>query len=213
MEKQTQQVLQRIRKRSREFYTLSHHDQAHTERVHALSLRIASEENADQEIVAAAALLHDIARAKEDQGEIFDHAVEGANMAKRVLKEVRFPLNKIRDVVYCINVHRFREGLQAQTLEAKILQDADRLDILGAIGIARVFSRGGWGNKPIYNPEISPKQKYDGASLTSVNHILEKLLKVKETINTQAGRRIAEGRHRFVEAFLERFLKEWNGER
>jgi uncharacterized protein len=212
MKKYTQQVLERIRKRSREFYTLAHHDQAHTERVYAISLRIAQEENADQEVVLAAALLHDIARAREDQDEISDHAVEGSNMAKRILLEVEFPQHKIREVIHCIKVHRFKEGLQAETLEAKILQDADRLDILGAVGIARVFSRGGWSNKPIYDPEISPKQKYDGASLTSVNHILEKLLKVKETMNTRAGKRIAESRHRFVEAFLERFYKEWRGE-
>ncbi|UCD96171.1 MAG: HD domain-containing protein [Candidatus Bathyarchaeota archaeon] len=212
MEKHTQQILERIRERSREFYTLAHHAQAHTERVYTLAWRIAREENADQEVVLAAALLHDLARAMEDQGKISDHAVVGADMARRILEEVVFPAHKIEDVIHCIKVHRFRARLPARTLEAEILQDADRLDILGAIGIARVFSRGGWSNKPIYNPEIAPKQVYDGDSLTSVNHILEKLVKVKDTINTRTGKRIAENRHQFIEAFLERFLKEWNGE-
>jgi uncharacterized protein len=212
MEKHTQKVLDRIKEQSRKFYTLAHHAQAHTERVYTLACRIAEEENADQEVVLAAALLHDLARAKEDQGEISDHAVVGADIAKRILREVEFPPHKIKDVVHCIKVHRFRERLSANTLEAEILQDADRLDILGAIGIARVFTRGGWSNKPIYDPEIAPKQKYDGDSLTSVNHIFEKLLVVKDTMNTRTGRRIAESRHRFVELFLERLLKEWNGE-
>jgi uncharacterized protein len=212
MKKYMQQILDRIRERSREFYILAHHAQTHTERVYALARRIAREEKADQEVVLAAALLHDLARAKEDHGEISDHAVVGADMAKRILKEVEFPSHKIEDVVHCIEVHRFRARLPAKTLEAEILQDADRLDILGAIGIARVFSRGGWSNKPIYDPEIAPKQRYDGDSLTSVNHILEKLVTVKDTMNTRVGKRIAESRHQFVEAFLERFLKEWNGE-
>jgi uncharacterized protein len=97
-------------------------------------------------------------------------------------------------------------------LEAEILQDADRLDIIGAIGIARVFTRGGWSNQPIHDPKTPPKEKYDGKSLTAVNHIYEKNLKVKDTINTKTAKQIAEERHRFVKQFLERLLKEWNGE-
>jgi uncharacterized protein len=97
-------------------------------------------------------------------------------------------------------------------MHAKILQDADRLDIIGAIGIARVFARSGWENMPIHDPSIPPKEKYDGKSRTSVNHIYEKILKVKDTFNTNIAKEIAEGRHRFVEQFLERFLKEWKGE-
>jgi uncharacterized protein len=109
-------------------------------------------------------------------------------------------------------VHRFRKGVKAENLEAKILQDADRLDIIGAIGIARVFSRGGWENMPIHDPSIPPKERYDGRSLTSVNHIYEKILKVKGSFNTSTAKELAEERHKFVEQFLERFLKEWKGE-
>jgi len=205
-------VFARIKDRSREFHRLSHHDQSHVERVYNLALRLAREEKADLDVVKAAALLHDIARAMEDEGKIADHAMEGARMAKGILEEVGFPKEKVPKVIDCIEAHRFRKGLEAQSLEARILQDADRLDIIGAIGVARVFTRGGWGNIPIHEPSSQPKDKYDGKSLSSVNHIYEKILKVKDTINTATAKQIAEERHRFVEQFLQRLLREWNGE-
>ena len=102
--------------------------------------------------------------------------------------------------------------MKPKTIEAKILQDADRLDIIGAIGIARVFTRGGWSNTPIHDPTIKPKTKYDGKSETSANHIQEKLLKIENTINTKTAKKIAEERHRYVEQFLDRLLKEWKAE-
>jgi len=205
-------VFEQIEKRSMEFFRLSHHDRSHVERVYNLALRIAKEEGADLDVVRAAVLLHDIARAMEDEGKIEDHAKESAKMAKKVLEEVNFPKEKTAGVIHCIEVHRFKKGLRAESLEAMVLQDADRLDILGAIGIARVFTRGGWSNMPIHDPLIPPKKKYDGKSLSSVNHLYEKILKVKDTINTKTARRLAEERHRFVEQFLDRLLKEWNGE-
>jgi len=204
-------VFEKIRKRSEEFLRHSHHSKSHVERVYNLALRIAKEENADLDVVKAAALLHDVARALEDEGKIDDHAAEGAKMARKLLEEVNFPREKIDKIIHCIEVHRFRKNVKVESLEAKILQDADRLDIIGAIGIARVFARGGWENMPIHDPSIPPKKKYDGRSLTSVNHIYEKILKVKDTFNTAAAKKIAEERHKFVEQFLERFLKEWEG--
>jgi len=173
---------------------------------------LAQEENADLDVVRAAVLLHDIARAMEDEGKIDDHATEGAKMARKILEEVGFPEERIDEVVYCIETHRFRTNLTPKSLEAKILQDADRLDIIGAIGIARVFARGGWGNKPIYDPSISPKVKYDGKSDSSVNHIHEKLLRIKDTMNTETAKKIAEERHHYVEQFLKRLLREWRAE-
>ena len=205
-------VFVEIRKRSAQYFKHSHHDKYHIERVYNLAVRLAKEEKADLDTVKAAALLHDIARAKEDEGSIDDHANEGAKMAQKILEEVNFPKQKIARVIHCIETHRFRKGLAPKTLEAKILQDADRLDIIGAIGIARVFARGGWSNKPIYDPSIPPKEKYDGKSETTVNHIREKLLKIKDAINTETAKRIAEARHRYVERFLERLLKEWKAE-
>jgi uncharacterized protein len=205
-------VFEKIKERSEEFFRHSHHSKFHVERVYNLDVRIAKEENADMDVVKAAALLHDIARAMEDEGKIEDHAVEGAKMARKVLEEVNFPKEKIDKVINCIKVHRFRKRVNIEDLEAKILQDADRLDIIGAIGIARVFARGGWENMPIYDPSIQPKERYDGRSLTSVNHIYEKILKVKDTFNTVTAKEIAKERHKFVEQFLKRFLKEWKGE-
>jgi len=205
-------IFGKIKKEAEKFFRLSHHDRFHTERVYNLAVRIAEDENADVDVVKAAALLHDIARALEDEGKIDDHAVEGAKMAKAVLEDVNFPKERIPEVLHCIEVHRFRKSMKAGSLEAKILQDADRLDIIGAIGIARVFSRGGWVNQPIHDPAIPPKDKYDGRSLTSVNHIYEKILKVKATLHTKTAKEIAEERHRFVEQFLERLLNEWNAE-
>jgi len=205
-------VFNDIRRGGEEFLRHSHHGKAHVERVYNLAVRIGAEENADLDVIKAAALLHDIARSMEDEGEIDDHATEGAKMARKILEEVDFPERKISEVIHCIKAHRFRGGLEARSLEARILQDADRLDIIGAIGLARVFARGGWANLPIHDPAIPPKGKYDGRSLTSINHIYEKILKAKDTMNTRTARRIAEGRHRFVEEFLDRFLKEWDGE-
>jgi len=205
-------VFQKIKQRSREFFRHSHHDWSHVERVTRLALHIAEEENADLDVVRAAALLHDVARAMEDEGKIEDHALDSAIIAKKILDEVGFPTEKAAKVIKSIETHRFRHGRKPESLEAKILQDADRLDILGAIGLARVFTRGGWENNPIHDPTIPPKKKYDGKSLTAVNHIYEKILKANDTLNTKTARKIGQERHEFVEHFLERLLKEWNGE-
>jgi len=205
-------VFDRIRRETDQYFRHSHHDKSHVQRVYNLALKIAEGEKADLDIVKAAVLLHDIARALEDEGKIEDHAAVSARMAKKILENVDFPKQKAVEVAHCIEAHRFRKGKRAETLEARILQDADRLDILGAIGIARVFVRGGWGNMPIYDPSIPPKKRYDGRSLTSVNHLYEKILKVKDTMNTKTAREIAEERHAFVREFLERLLREWNGE-
>jgi len=205
-------IFEKMKGRSEEFFKLSHHDKSHVERVYNLAIRIAKEENADLDVVKAATLLHDVARAMEDEGKIDDHATEGAKIARKVLEEVDFPKEKIDKVIHCIKAHRFKRDVKVECLEAKILQDADRLDIIGAIGLARVFTRGGWGNQPIYDPSTPPKEKYDGKSLTSVNHIYEKILKVKDTININTAKEIAKGRHKFVEQFLERLFKEWKGE-
>jgi len=205
-------VFEKIKERSKVFFRHEHHSKSHVERVYNLAMRIARKENADLDVVGASALLHDIARAMEDEGKIEDHAAEGAKMARRILREVNFPEEKIEKVVQCIEVHRFKKNVKTESLEEKILQDADRLDMIGAIGIARVFSRGGWQNMPIHDPSIPPKERYDGRSLTSVNHFYEKILKIKDTLNTSTAKKIAEERHKFVEEFLERLFKEFKGE-
>ncbi len=207
-----QSVFNQIKKRTALYFKHSHHDRHHVTRVYNLATRLARKEKADLDIIKASALLHDIARAMEDEGTISDHAKEGAEMARKILQEVNFPKEKIDNVILCVETHRFKKGQAPKSLEAKILQDADRLDMLGAMGIARAFTRGGWSNQPIHDPSIPPKAKYDGKSESSVNHIYEKLLKIKDTINTETAKRIAEERHRYVEQFLERLLEEWKGE-
>lgn len=205
-------VFEEIKRKSERFFRFSHHDKSHVERVYNLAIRIAKDEKADLDVVKAAALLHDTARAMEDEGKIADHSVESAKIAKKILDEIHFPRNKVPRVIECIRSHRFRKNVKPRSLEAKILQDADRLDILGAIGIARVFARGGWSNIPIHDVSTPPKEKYDGKSLSSVNHLYEKILIVKDTINTETAKEIAQRRHKFVEEFLDRLLKEWDGD-
>ena len=171
------EIIKNIEKLSEKYFKHSHHCKFHTQRVLALATKIGLEEKADMEVLKAAALLHDVGRSLEDKKKNVDHAIEGSKIAKRILKKCNFSTEKIDDVIYCIEVHRFSKRLKPKSLEAKIIQDADRLDMIGAIGIARVFSRAGALNNPIYDPSIPQKKIYDGESLTAINHIYEKLLK------------------------------------
>jgi len=188
------------------------HDFAHTERVYRNAIKISKGENIDLDVVKAAALLHDIAREMEDIGKIKCHAEEGAKIAKRILREINFPEEKIEKVVHAIKVHRHSKNKKAETKEAKIIQDADRLDALGAVCIARVFSYGAKKGRLIYDPKIKPKQKYEGDSETSINHFYEKIFKIKpETFKTKKARSMAEKRYKFVKNFVNQFIKEWEG--
>lgn len=189
------------------------HDFSHTKRVYNLATRIAGKENADVEIVQAAALLHDVGRFRERDDSTKCHAEESANMAPELLKSINFPENKIPAVLHCIKVHRYSKGLKAETKEAEILQDADRLDAVGAIAVARVFAAGGVVGRLIHDPKIKPKEEYKGDSETSMNHFYEKLLKIKpETFKTQAAREIAEERYKFMARYIKQFEEEWKGE-
>lgn len=210
----SEEFFERLRKAVEPYYRHSHHDRDHVDRVYRLALKIASEvsEPVDLDVLRAAVLLHDVARAMEDEGLVEDHAREGAAIARRILAELGFPPDRVEKVCLCIESHRFRSGAKPGSIEAMILQDADRLDMLGAVGVARAFARGGWANTPLYDPSIPPKKSYDGRSETVINHFYEKILKIKDTLNTEPAKRIAEGRHKFVEDFIERFLKEWESE-
>lgn len=193
------------------------HDWFHIERVYKNALLISESEKVDRTIVSLAALLHDIADSKFHGG---DETV-GPKKARQFLKSENFSEETIDHIVKIIENVSFKGGNQAQKFTSKeleVLQDADRLDALGAIGIARTFNYGGFKNRKLYDPEIKPNLKmtpseYKASDAPTINHFYEKLLLLKNRMNTETGRRIAEERHVFMEKFLEQFYAEWNGEK
>jgi uncharacterized protein len=189
------------------------HDFNHTERVYNLAIMIAKGRDVDMDVVRAATLLHDIARKKQEEDFSLCHAEEGAKMARKVLTETDFPKDKIEKVVHAVEVHRYSKKLKAESKEAEILQDADRLDALGAITIARVFDWGAKKDRAIYDPKIvSEEYGKNHISNTSMNHFHEKILKIKpNTFKTKKAREMAKERYEYVEGFVERFKKEWEG--
>ncbi|WP_373057318.1 HD domain-containing protein [Zunongwangia sp. H14] len=192
------------------------HDWFHIQRVYNNAKLIAEGENADDFIVALGALLHDIADSKFHNG---DETI-GPKTAEDFLNSQQVSSEVIEHVIKIIENISFKGGnvnREFSSLELDIVQDADRLDALGAIGIARTFNYGGYKGRGLYNPEIKPnlnmsKEEYKASSAPTLNHFYEKLLLLKDRMNTQTGKEIAEKRHEFMEIYLEQFYKEWNGE-
>lgn len=192
------------------------HDWWHIYRVWQLSKFIATTERADLLAVELGALLHDIADSKFNDG---DEEI-GPRKARKFLESLEVKDEIINQVEYIIANISFKGGNQIakfKFLELDIVQDADRLDALGAIGIARTFNYGGFKNREIYNPDIKPnltmtKEAYKLSEAPSLNHFYEKLLLLKDKMNTNTGKKMAIQRHSFMEVFLEQFYKEWNGE-
>ena len=192
------------------------HDWWHIYRVWKLSKHIAQTENVDMFIVELGALLHDIADSKFHDG---DEEI-GPRKAREFLSSLNVEENIIIHVENIISNISFKGGNHTQkfkSLELDVIQDADRLDAVGAIGIARTFNYGGHKNREIYNPEIKPnlnmsKEEYKNSNAPTLNHFYEKLLLLKDRMNTNTGKSMAEHRHRFMEQFLDEFYKEWNGE-
>ena len=191
------------------------HDWWHIYRVWKLAKQIAKTETADNFIVELAALLHDIADSKFHNG----NEEIGPATARKFLSSLNLAEERIKHVENIIANISFKGGMHKQTfhsLELDIVQDADRLDALGAIGIARTFSYGGYKNREIYNPDIKPnlnmtKEEYKTSNAPSINHFYEKLLLLKDKMNTKTGKAMAEHRHRYMEGFLEEFYNEWQG--
>ncbi|MEI8084767.1 MAG: HD domain-containing protein [Paludibacter sp.] len=192
------------------------HDWWHIYRVWQLSKHIAASEKADGLVVELGALLHDIADSKFNGG---DEEI-GPRKARQFLKSLEVDETVITHVENIISNISFKGGKEAQqfkSLELDIVQDADRLDALGAIGIARTFNYGGFKNREIYNPDIAPnlnmtKEEYKHSTAPTLNHFYEKLLLLKDRMNTNTGKLMAEQRHQFMVAYLDQFYKEWNGE-
>ncbi len=191
------------------------HDWFHIERVYNNALSILEKEKGDVMVVKLAALLHDIADSKFHQG---DDAI-GPRIAREFLESQKLDEKTIGHVVNIIENISYKGGAVNSTfhsLELDIVQDADRLDAIGAIGIARTFNYGGFKNRPLYNPAIAPKmnmtpQEYKNSTAPTVNHFHEKLLLLKDLMNTETGKQMAQKRHRFMETFLSQFYGEWEG--
>ncbi|GGG56953.1 HD domain-containing protein [Epilithonimonas arachidiradicis] len=194
--------------------TESGHDWFHIERVWKLSLKIQEKEGGDKLIIELAALLHDIADPKFHNG---DETI-ASRIVNEFLTEQKVDSETIEKVIFIIENMSFKnrnEAPQNLPLELKIVQDADRLDAIGAIGIARTFNFGGYKNNLMYHPDIEPKlnqskEEYKKSNGTTINHFYEKLLLLKDLLNTETAKEIAEHRHQFMLQFLDEFYKEWN---
>jgi uncharacterized protein len=192
------------------------HDWFHIERVYKNALLIAQEESCDLTVVKLGALLHDIADSKFHNG---DETI-GPKTARAFLEAENVDEATIVHVVNIIENISFKGGnfeKKFSSKELEIVQDADRLDAIGAIGIARCFNYGGFKNRALYNPAIPPKfgmskEEYKTNDSPTINHFYEKLLLLKDKMNTPTGKKIAEARHRFMENFLSQFYAEWEGE-
>lgn len=195
----------------------SGHDWFHIERVYKNAVLISKSEKCNFFVVQLAALLHDIADSKFHDG---DENI-GPKTAELFLKSENVSEEIIFHVVQIIKNISFKGGnfkSKFNSIELQIVQDADRLDAIGAIGIARTFNYGGFKNRQIYNPEIIPnlkmtKEEYKNSTAPTINHFYEKLLLLKDKMNTTTGKLIAEKRHQFMEVFLEQFFAEWEGSR
>jgi len=193
------------------------HDWWHIYRVWQLAKNIVATEKVNLLVVELGALLHDIADAKFHDG---DETV-GPKLAQDFLRSQQVDEQTIEHVVNIINNISFGGGNHAQLFnspELSVVQDADRLDALGAIGIARTFNYGGFKNRELYNPYIAPnlhmsKEEYRNSTAPTINHFYEKLLLLKDRMNTETGKRMAAERHRFMELYLDQFYAEWEGER
>jgi len=191
------------------------HDWFHIERVYKNSLLIAKSEEVDVFIVGLGALLHDIADSKFHNG---DETV-GSKIATHFLEDQDVDKEVIDHIVQIIDNISFKGGKVVRTFSSKeldVVQDADRLDAIGAVGIARTFNYGGFKNRAIYNPGIQPalnmtKEEYKNSTAPSINHFYEKLLLLKDKMNTETGMQLAQKRHEFMERYLEQFYAEWEG--
>lgn len=193
------------------------HDWFHIERVYKNALAIAKEEKCDVLIVQLGALLHDIADSKFHGG---DETV-GPKIARVFLEKENVAEDIIQHVIKIIENISYKGGnfeSKFHSIELNVVQDADRLDAIGAVGITRTFNYGGFKNRTMYNPEIPPnlnmtKEEYKNSDAPTINHFYEKLLLLKDKMNTKTGKKLAQERHQYMQDFLAQFYAEWNGEK
>ena len=210
-------MLKDIRKIAKELFNESRgsHDWEHTLRVYRLCERIGSVEGVDMDVLLVAAYLHDIGRSYQDasNGGVC-HAQKGAKMAEPVVDKLPLSENQKENVIHCIRSHRFRGNHSPKTKEAKVLFDADKLDAIGAVGVARVFLFAGEVGARLHSPmmDIENTKPYS-IDDTGYREYRVKLCKIRDRILTKEGRKLAHERHSFMEKFFNRFLKEYEGER
>lgn len=193
------------------------HDWHHINRVKNNALKIARAEGADLYIVELAALLHDIADHKFHDNDLTVGPKRAAEWIVMESGDAELA-EKIAIIVSEVSYKGAGVKTPVSSLEAAVVQDADRLDALGAIGIARAFAYGGYKNRPIYDPEIESTlhdnfEDYAKKGTHTINHFYEKLLLLKDRMNTDTGRKMAEERHKFMEKFLRKFYSEWTGDK
>ena len=191
------------------------HDWSHIERVVNTTKTIAKAEEADLFICEAAALLHDVIDDK-----IVKDPIVALKELKKFLISIEVTPEQVEAIVSIITKMSFKNHQEKQelSLEGKVVQDADRLDAIGAIGIARVMCYSGSTGRPIHKPEMKPREnltpeEYRNGESTAIMHFYEKLLKLKDMMNTKYGNELAKGRHEFLETYLEQFYAEWDGKR
>ena len=190
------------------------HDWDHTQRVVNLCMHIGQAEGANLEVLEIAAYLHDVGRPYEDesQGGVC-HAEKGAEMARELLGKYSISEEQKANIIHCIRSHRFRGNHSPQTVEAKVLFDADKLDAIGAVGIARAFLFAGEVGAKLHNPSVEPEETdpYTEED-TGYREYKLKLSRIKDRMLTSEGRRMAEQRHAFMEMFFQRFTEEYKGD-
>lgn len=191
------------------------HDWFHIERVYKTALNINEREKGNHLVVVFAALLHDIADPKFNNG---DEEL-GPKVAETFLKSIEISdevITHVKSIIQNMSFKNSFDGAGFTSKEMEIVQDADRLDAIGAIGIARAFTYGGFKNRVLYNPEIKPeqhqtKESYKNTNAPTINHFYEKLLLLKDMMNTETGKIMAAERHNFMLTYLDHFYKEWEG--
>jgi len=189
------------------------HDWHHVRRVETLAERLLTEHDADGETVRLAVLLHDIGRPREDRGAVSDHAEWGAREARRLLEERGVDPERVDGVCHAVRVHRYSNDHEPETLEAQLVCDADNLDALGAVGLARCFTYGGQRGEVIHDPDRPPVEDDTTEGATQYNNVHKKLLDLPDRMYTDAVAGVAADRAAFLRAFVARFDREVRGER
>jgi len=191
------------------------HDWAHVERVWKYASKLAKKEGGDRLVIELSALLHDIADWKFNKGDL----TKGPKMAESWLRKHKLPedsIQRIKEIIHDVTFVGAWKKQRPRSIEGKIVQDADRLDAIGAIGIARAFAYGAKIGRKMYDREIKPQlhksfEDYKKGGETTINHFFEKLLRLRSSMNTRAAKALAKERHQYIEKFVKRFITEWHG--